>query len=487
MGFYLQMYHKWNDSSHIAVDYEGEELSYFDLHRNILRLVSIFEEMGIQKGEVIAVQLPKSLLLLEVILASLAYGAPILPLNDAYTHSEAQYYLDDAQARLFVTTEQDHIYESGMVLLGKELKKKMMQADESKASLDEISGDSLAILLYTSGTTGKPKGAMITHDNIRATVEGLAQAWQFSSQDRLLHMLPLFHVHGLFVAQFVALWSNCTSIWLRKFSKKAAISMLEQQSITVMMAVPTLYFRLLEGDDHHSFPSLRLCTSGSAPLPVALHEDFEKRYGVRILERYGMTEAGIVLSNPYDGERRAGTVGFPVSQAQLRIVDEQGEDCLVGTTGELWISGPSVIKGYLRKPEQTAKTFVGPWLRSGDLASIDQDGYISIAGRAKDLVISGGFNIYPLEIEATFLGHDDVFRAAGVGLPDKEWGERFVMVIIPVENCDTVELEKSLRELSKQQLAAYKRPKEYRFVSSFPCNAMGKIQKAKIRAMLLKE
>ena len=487
MSFYLHMYHNWKEDSGIAIDYEGELLSYIDLHRNVLRIVSIFEQQGLNKGDVVAVQLPKSILLLEIILASLAYGTPILPLNDAYTPTEAQYYLDDAQARLFVTTkEHAQSLSSGMVMLAEDIQEKKRQAQIDTVSLEEIHDESLAVLLYTSGTTGQPKGAMITHKNIRATVEGLAHAWHFSAQDRLLHMLPLFHVHGLFVAQFVALWTQSTSIWLRKFCKKSCLTHLKTKSVTVMMAVPTLYFRLLTGDDSHHFPHLRLCTSGSAPLPVSLQEDFKRRYGVRILERYGMTEAGIVLSNPYEGTRKAGTVGFHVSGAQLRIVDAQGEDCSINSIGELWISGPSVIKGYLRKPEQTAKSFVGSWLRSGDLASIDQEGYISIAGRAKDLVISGGFNIYPLEIEATFLGHPHVLRAAGVGIPDQEWGERFVMAIIPTEDCDTKELEELLRIRAKEQLAAYKRPKEYVFMKSFPCNAMGKIQKSKIRTLLLR-
>jgi malonyl-CoA/methylmalonyl-CoA synthetase len=215
-----------------------------------------------------------------------------------------------------------------------------------------------------------------------------------------------------------------------------------------------------------------------------MHIRFQEQFGMSIVERYGMTEVGIVLSNPYDGARKVGTVGLPVSGASLRVVDpKRNEDCEVNEVGELWISGPSVISGYLRRPEQTEKTFVGSWLRSGDLAAKDEDGYIRIAGRSKDLVISGGFNIYPIEVEAVFLTHPFVMQAAGVGIPDLEWGECFVMLIIGAEGLDEVELQRFARE----KLVSYKRPKRYIFVDSFPRNAMGKVQKAKIRIQLKKD
>ena len=351
-------------------------------------------------------------------------------------------------------------------------------------ALPEIEDDALAMLLYTSGTTGIPKGAMISHGNIFATVEGLYRSWNFSDSDRLLHLLPLFHVHGLFVAQFVAMYACCTSIWMRSFHRETCLSVLATEKITVMMAVPTIYFRIVDQEKKHSFPSLRLCTSGSAPLPVPIHERFERMFGMSIVERYGMTEVGIVLSNPYDGRRKVGTIGLPVSGARLQVTNpDTRKPCVVGEIGELWISGPSVIPGYLRRLEQTSSTFVGSWLGSGDRAVQDEDGYIRIAGRCKDLVISGGLNIYPLEVEAVFLGHPLVEQAAGVGIPDLEWGERFVMQVMAKKGLS----EEDLKQFAQEKLASYKRPKSYFFVDSFPRNAMGKVQKSKIRQQIKRD
>ena len=476
MGLYTRFYNRWT-SENIAIVYEKQEYTYALIDEHVRSICSFFSRCSIQRGDVIAVQLPKSILLLEVILAGLAYGCPVLPLNDKYTKEEAQFYLDDAQARLFIGNQEFETVES-IIEHG------ALRALPPMTDLPEIKDDSLAILLYTSGTTGIPKGAMISHGNIFATVEGLYQSWSFSDTDRLLHILPLFHVHGLFVAQFVALYASCTSIWMQSFHKEKCLSLLSTEEITVMMAVPTIYFRILDQEESYSFPSLRLCTSGSAPLPVPIHERFKRMFGMSIVERYGMTEVGIVLSNPYDGIRKVGTVGLPVSGAQLQVTNpETYEPCTVGETGELWILGPSVISGYLRRPEQTSSTFVGSWLRSGDLAVQDEEGYIRIAGRCKDLVISGGLNIYPLEVEAVFLGHPLVDQVAGVGIPDLEWGEKFVMQVIAKEGLTQEELQ----QFAQEKLASYKRPKAYFFVDSFPRNAMGKVQKEKMRQQLKRD
>jgi malonyl-CoA/methylmalonyl-CoA synthetase len=479
VGLYQHLYHRWTDKKRAAIVFENENYSYATLDHNVRIICTYIKGEGIERGSVIAVQLPKSLLLLEVLLAGLALGCPVLPLNNRYTPSEAEFYLRDAHASLFIGSYDPKI--EGMKSI---VDHKALYEEEPLSVLPNIEEDELAILLYTSGTTGVPKGAMITHANVHATVHGLHTAWDFTQEDRLLHMLPLFHVHGLFVAQFVALYAHCTSIWMSSFLKEECLFLLSSAEITVMMAVPTIYYRLLDTPERYHFPQLRLCTSGSAPLPVPMHIRFQEQFGMSIVERYGMTEVGIVLSNPYDGARKVGTVGLPVSGASLRVVDpKRNEDCEVNEVGELWISGPSVISGYLRRPEQTEKTFVGSWLRSGDLAAKDEDGYIRIAGRSKDLVISGGFNIYPIEVEAVFLTHPFVMQAAGVGIPDLEWGECFVMLIIGAEGLDEVELQRFARE----KLVSYKRPKRYIFVDSFPRNAMGKVQKAKIRIQLKKD
>ena len=478
MGLYTKFYDRWiHRNERIAIIDEEQEYTYDRIDARVRSICSFLHSRSLKKGDVIAVQLPKSITLLEVILAGIAYGCPVLPLNERYTPKEAEFYLHDAHVRLFIGS-----YEAGDIesIVNHDL----LYSLPSMKELPEIEDDALAVLLYTSGTTGVPKGAMISHGNIYATVEGLSMSWEFSHTDRLLHMLPLFHVHGLFVAQFVALYAQCTSIWMKSFDKEKCVSMLEIENISVMMAVPTIYFRLLETEERYSFPFLRLCTSGSAPLPVPIHERFARQFGMSIVERYGMTEAGIVLSNPYRGKRKVGTVGFAVSGAELQVSNRETlKECRVGEIGELWISGPSVISGYLRRPEQTKKTFWGKWLRSGDLAVKDEEGYIRIAGRCKDLVISGGCNIYPLEIEAVLLTHPLVEQVAGVGLPNIEWGERFVMMVIAKEGLKTEELMR----FAADKLVSYKRPKEYIFVDSFPRNAMGKVQKSKIRAQLIEE
>ncbi|MEC7986496.1 MAG: AMP-binding protein [Myxococcota bacterium] len=479
MGIYQHLYHNWTVLEKNAVEIDGESISYAELHRKVLCFGAWLSHRGIEPGDVVVVQLPKSIPLLQILLGSMAYGATILPLNDRYTAAEASFYVDDAQAKMVISLG---IHSDERYVSLDDMQRELADI-EPLTSLPAVADSSCAILLYTSGTTGKPKGAMISHTNIKAVVEGLATAWHFSAEDRLLHVLPLFHVHGLFVAQFVALYVNSTSVWMIKFEENACLAALRNCEISVFMAVPTLYYRLLSLSGRYVFPHLRLCTSGSAPLPVSIHSAFEDRFGQRILERYGMTEVGIVLSNPYSGERRAGFVGFPVSEASFRIVNPHTmTDVSPGEVGELWISGPSVIQAYLRRPEQTAQTIVGKWLRSGDLASRSEDGYYKIAGRAKDLVISGGMNIYPLEIEAVFLEIPEVAQAAGVGIPCEEWGERFVMVLILNRPID----KEQLFQIAKAQLSSYKRPKEYVFVDDFPRNAMGKVQKEKIRRSLLK-
>ena len=312
----------------------------------------------------------------------------------------------------------------------------------------------MALLLYTSGTTGKPKGAMISHGNLIASIQALHEAWQWTPEDKLLHLLPLFHVHGLVVAQFGALYANACTIWMpQKWKPEEVVRAWQVHDISICMMVPTIVHRLLSVESVPLLPSLRLVTSGSAPLPVHAHQQFQSLFGRHIVERYGMTEVGIVLSNPYPEGQRAGTVGFPLGDMQFKIVDETGSQLPVGEVGELLISGPAVISGYWEQPEATARTIVDGWLHSGDLASLDEDGYYSIVGRSKDLIISGGFNVYPSEVERVLLEIDGVQQIAVVGLPSDEWGE--VVVAVVIGNVDW----SSLQEASQAKLAPYKRPK----------------------------
>ena len=446
--------------------------SYQEFHRQILKHIAWLQEQGLEKGDVFCIQMEKSEELLLWILASMALGCPVLPLNEQYTQEEVLFYLEDTEASLAILLENPKHW-NGKTILVSELPdiSRFVEAEFPVA----VDLEEQALFLYTSGTTGKPKGAMISHQNILACVRGLDQAWQWSEKDILLHILPLFHVHGLVVAMFGALYAGAKTILMPKFDAQKAVELLEKEKISICMAVPTIHYRFSRLERVPSLPNLRLLTSGSAPLPVSLHQLMQKKFGVTIVERYGMTEVGIVLSNPYSGECRAGTVGFPVGNMQFRIVDSEGKELPDGEIGELLIKGDSVIKSYWKRSEQTEKTIVDGWLYSGDLAKKDADGYYSIVGRAKDLIISGGFNIYPKEVEACLLKLDCVQEVAVIGLPNEEWGETVVGVVIGSGE------EREIIDYAKEHLASYKCPRRILFAEDFPRNAMGKIQKAILR------
>ena len=450
--------------------------TYGDLHQQVLNTIGWLKDRGVAQGDIVCVQLPKSRQLLLILLAGLAMGAPILPLNDRYTTAEVMYYVVDVQAKLSILMVELPDWEGDVVSMD------ALPIEFDSASSEISTGidlQSLAMLLYTSGTTGKPKGAMITHANLLASIRALHAAWEWSPEDRLLHLLPLFHVHGLVVAQFGALYANAYTEWMPvKWTSEEVIERWVQSAISICMMVPTIVHRLIQVNNVPELPNLRLCTSGSAPLPAVTHEAFEAKFGRTIVERYGMTEVGIVLSNPYAGERRPGTVGFPLGDTKFRVVNADGEELPIGKIGELLISGTSVISGYWNQPEATARTIQNGWLASGDLAVLDEEGYYSIVGRSKDLIISGGFNVYPKEIEQGLLTLSGVKEVAVVGIPDVEWGESVVAVVI-----GTV-VWSDIKAWSKANLAPYKRPRKLVLVEDFPRNAMGKVQKAKLRERL---
>ena len=481
MGVYTALTCHWNMDSIALVDPLLGPIRYCELDSRVRKVATWLQSQGIQPGQVVCIQVPKSVFLLEFILGCLAHGSVVLPLNETYQLEQSLYYLRDSEAVLYIGPHEIGVLEQCQKI---SLEAYLNQLNRCVPlnQMPAISGDCLAMFLYTSGTTGVPKGAMISHDNILATVKGLHRLWGWTSKDVLLHVLPIFHVHGLVVAQFGALYAGATSVWMHRFESDMVEELIHKHRITVFMAVPTVYFRILETLDPAKLSSMRLFTSGSAPLPVRIHHRFENRYGFRILERYGMTEVGIVLSNPLHGERRIGTVGFPVGETQIRIVDlSTGRDCEPGCVGEIWISGPSVISGYWRRPEASAQTIQCGWLKSGDLGRKDADGYISIVGRSKDLIITGGLNVYPRDIERIFLECESVSEIAVVGLPNEEWGET-VVGVIKGQSLDRDELR-----AASLQLAGYQRPKRWALVDDFPRNAMGKVQKAHLRHLLQNE
>lgn len=429
------------------------------------------------------VQVDKSVATVGLYLACLQTGAIFLPLNTGYTDAEVDYFAKDAKPALFVHEPGAHVGELAGVILGKSSNEGLWHAatvSEPDFGVSSGCGDEVAAICYTSGTTGKSKGAMISQRNLSSNATTLIHLWRISEDDTLLHILPIFHVHGLFVAMNTALVSGATILFEREFDIARVLALLPDA--TLMMGVPTHYTRLLgqSGFDKKSTAGMRLFLSGSAPMLAETHRVFEARTGHCILERYGMTEAGMITSNPYDGDRVAGTVGYPLPGVSARVVAENGSACAKGETGVLEIQGPNVFVGYWKMPEKTAEAFTDDgWMITGDLVTEDVDGRITIVGRAKDLIITGGYNVYPKEIESVIDGVPGVFESAVIGIPHPDFGEAVVAVI--VRDDGNALLESDLEATYQSSLARYKHPRSHHYVDTLPRNAMGKVQKARLR------
>jgi len=428
---------------------------------------------------------------LALYVACVRAGAVFLPLNTAYVESELGYFVDDAEPAVLVVDPAAEAMGERLVrgtlapvlTLGADGRGSLAERARSARPIDGAvarEGGDLAAILYTSGTTGRSKGAMLTQDNLLSNARTLVTAWRVEAQDVLLHALPIFHTHGLFVACNTVLLGGSRMIFLPKFDIDSVIGALPRAS--VMMGVPTFYTRLLEDArfDASLVGHMRLFVSGSAPLLAATHGAFESRTGQRILERYGMTETNMNCSNPYDGERVAGTVGPPLPGVEIRLRDDAGRAVDVGKVGTLEVRGPNVFAGYWRMPEKSAEELQADgFFVTGDLATIDEAGYVTIVGRGKDLVISGGYNIYPKEIEVALDELSGVAESAVVGSPHEDLGEAVVAFVVP-ERGATLE-ERTIGEALGESLARFKRPKRVLVVEELPRNAMGKVQKSELR------
>ena len=471
---------------------DGSEMSGGALHRLSGRIANVLTEAGVQPGDRVAMQTEKSAEALALYLACLRTGALFLPLNTAYTTAELNYFLGDAEPRVAVcapaaeATLRPVAEAMGITLLTLDgaatgtLVERAAEAPEEFTTVARRSDD-LAAILYTSGTTGRSKGAMLSHENLLSNADALVETWRFSAADTLLHALPIFHAHGLFVATNVLLRVGGRMIFLPKFDVDTVLAQLPRA--TAMMGVPTFFSRLL-GDVRFTREltgHMRLFISGSAPLLAETHRAFEARTGHRILERYGMSETTMSTSNPYDGERRAGTVGFPLPGVELRVVDtESGVEVPQGEIGILEVRGPNVFKGYWRMPEKTAEEFrEDGFFVTGDLARIDADGYITIVGRAKDLVISGGYNVYPKEVEGEIDRLEGVAESAVVGAPHADFGEGVVAIVVRESGSGLTAQE--IQVALQDRLARFKQPKAIFFMGELPRNTMGKVQKNALR------
>lgn len=479
------------DSSQTAMEVPGgTTLTYRDLDELSSAYTGVLKHADVQPGDRVAVRLHKSPEAVALYLACLRAGAIYLPMNPAYTEAEVAYLLEDAGPRVFVCDpgEEGNL---GALAAQKGCAFVLTLDQVGNGSLVEQSGkvepakeiaergaEDIAAILYTSGTTGKPKGAMLSHGNLASNGLTLHKAWGFVPGDVLLHALPIFHVHGLFIATHCALLNGSKMIFLPSFDAETVVGLL--QSASVFMGVPTYYTRLLANErfGRDVAGHMRLFVSGSAPLMEDTFWEFERRTGLRILERYGMTETGMNTSNPYEGERIPGSVGPPLPGVEVRVRSEAGDLLSDGEIGVLEVRGPNVFKGYWRNPEKTAEEFQDDgFFVTGDLSRIEPNGYVSIVGRSKDLIISGGLNVYPKEIETALLELDGISDAAVFGIPHTDFGEAVMAAVI----ADTGKTEADIKGALKGSLANFKMPKKVLFLDEIPRNTMGKVQKNKLR------
>jgi malonyl-CoA/methylmalonyl-CoA synthetase len=482
-----------------AVVFEGTPYTYRAFDREVERYAAMFHASGVGKGDRVAVQLTKRMEFLFLHFAILSIGAITLPLNPDYRADEVEYFLSDSGSSLFVTDE--HRFTSAEEAVRRlrgirtllvdgaareradSLPDRLARAPEGFSRVYPADGDDVAMLCYTSGTTGRSKGAMITHRNLVSNMLALEAAWEWTADDVLLHALPLFHVHGLNVAAQGSLYAGSTLIMHEKFEAERVWRALEEERCTLFMGVPTMYQRLMnEWEKRGRKPDLhamRVFISGSAPLSDNLFHRFENATGFRILERYGMTETGMIASNLIDpAHRKTKSVGFPLAGVEIRVVGDDGSDVPPGEVGEVWIRGDNVFRGYRGMPEKTRESFVQGWFRSGDLGFLDPKDRMRLylVGRAKELIITGGYNVYPKEIENILESHEAVKESAAVGLPDEDFGEIAVAVVVLREGHRPIP-PGTLIEHCKKRLASYKCPRQIVIVPELPRNAMGKILK----------
>lgn len=471
---------------------DGRDFTFAALWKLSGQIAQALSRHGVVKGDRVAAQVEKSPEVLALFLACARAGAALLPLNTAYTSTELDYFIGDAEPRILVSSP-DHAdtlgelaTRHGAALLtlgvrGDGTLAEAAQAEDGDFTDARTSWNDLIAILYTSGTTGRSKGAILTHGNLASNALTLVDAWRFTGADTLYHALPVYHTHGLFTASNTLLLCGGTMLFQPKFDPDEALRLLPRA--TTMMGVPTFYTRFLAhpGLTRQATAHMRLFISGSAPLLAETHAEFAARTGHAILERYGMTETNMNTSNPYDGDRIAGTVGKPLPDIDIRVTDPStGKQLATGDIGMIEVRGPNVFKGYWRMPQKTAEELrTDGFFITGDLGRIDDRGYVAIVGRGKDLIITGGFNVYPKEVEAAIDQIDGVKESAVIGLPHKDFGEGVTAIVVRAQNGDVTET--AILSHLQSRLAKFKLPKKIIFVDDLSRNAMGKVQKAVMR------
>lgn len=492
-NLFSRLFDGLDDPSRLAIEtQDGADISYGDLIARAGQMANVLVARGVKPGDRVAVQVEKSVANIVLYLATVRAGAVYLPLNTAYTLNELDYFIGDAEPSLVVC---DPAKAEGLAPIAAKVKAKVETlGPDGKGSLTDAAdkassefatvpreNDDLAAILYTSGTTGRSKGAMLTHDNLASNSLSLVDYWRFTDKDVLIHALPIYHTHGLFVATNVTLFARASMIFLPKLDPDLIIKLMARA--TVLMGVPTFYTRLLQNPalSRETTKHMRLFISGSAPLLAETHREWSARTGHAVLERYGMTETNMNTSNPYEGERVPGAVGFPLPGVSVRVTEpETGKELPREEIGMIEVKGPNVFKGYWRMPEKTKSEFrPDGFFITGDLGKIDDKGYVHILGRGKDLVISGGFNVYPKEIESEIDAMPGVIESAVIGVPHADFGEGVTAVLVCNKGTDISEA--AVLKALDGRLAKFKMPKRVFVVDELPRNTMGKVQKNVLR------
>ncbi len=439
-------------------------------------LAAWLKTLGLCKGDRILISGSTTIDLAVAHMAALRFGLIVVPVNGLYQKNELEHVVNDASPKAALI---DH-GEWGKWI--NSINPKIFVSDTSAKfsdglvpELDQVKPEDPALIVYTSGTTGRPKGAVLSQRNLLAGAHSVRLAWKWTEEDRLYLCLPLFHMHGMGVGLHGTLLSGSSAILEEGFRAEEVLNAIESKQVSMFFGVPTMYHRLIEHPQIQKMKKMRLCVSGSAPLPASLHRQFNKDVGIQVLERYGMTETVMLVSNPYEGERRPGTVGFSLPGVRLKL--EEG-------SGEILVNGPNVFEGYWNRPDADSESFssdsVSRWFRTGDLGELDEDGYLKIVGRKKELIISGGYNVYPREVDDVLITHPDIEEVAVAGVPSKEWGEEVVAWIVPSPNQEAPSLEE-IRDFGRQYLAAYKLPKRVVVTDVLPRNALGKVLRQELR------
>jgi malonyl-CoA/methylmalonyl-CoA synthetase len=476
----------FRDRAHaVALEWACQEYTFADLDARANRMAAALAARGLAKGDRLALQIPNRLEYIDLFLAATRLGVVLVPINVLYREREAGHILRDASPKALVSDSTESYvgpdFSRAMIWQVDALASEAASLPATHALRVPLDSSTPAAIIYTSGTTGTAKGAVITHGALGANARNLVGAWRITAADRFLLALPLFHVHGLGNGVHSWLLTGCRTRLLERFDHRSAAATFLDFRPTLFFGVPTMYVRMLEIDEATARAiggALRLCVSGSAPLPAQVLEEFDGRFGQRILERYGMTETLMTLGNPYDGERRAGTVGKPFAGVTARIATETDDDAPVGVPGELLVKSPTLFAAYWNRPDATAAAFRDGWFATGDIAERSADGYYTLCGRKSDLIISGGFNIYPREIEEVLADHPAVADVAVAGMADRLKGEVPVAFVVartepPVDAAELV-------DYCAARLASFKVPRDVRFLETLPRNAMGKVEKKRL-------